>query len=128
MTRQVSTGSSDKPPSPGRVNFRPVYTAGYIPDISPQVYLGFIHGKLMLQNKHKNKFDRLCSGLRIFVNRYLIILKSLLFPPSEKSGSTDQLHNQFADIGLSPRNIVKNNSFDSAPKSGLRNMGLKILI
>ena len=39
----------------------------------------------MLQNKHENKFDRLCSGLRIFVNRYLIILKSLLFPGQQTS-------------------------------------------
>ena len=77
----------------------------------------------MLQNKHKNKFDRLCSGLRILVNRYLITLKSLLFPPSGKSGLTSQLHTQFVDIGFSQRNIVKNNSFDSAPNA-LKNIDL----
>jgi len=36
---------------------------------------------------------------------------------SEKSGSIGQLHNQFADIGFSQTNIVKNNSFDSAPNA-----------
>ena len=49
----------------------------------------------MLQNKQKNKFARLCSGLRILVNRHLIILKSLPFPPSRKSGSIDQFYKQF---------------------------------
>ena len=62
----------------------------------------------MLQNKHKNKFDRLCSGLRILVNRHLNILKS---------GSIDQLHNQFDDVGFSQKNIVKNNPLESASKA-----------
>ena len=52
----------------------------------------------MLQNKHKNKFDRLCSGLNILVSRHLIILKSLTFSPGI-SRSIGQLHNPFADIG-----------------------------
>ena len=69
----------------------------------------FSHGT---HEEHKKKFDRLCSGLNILVSRHLIILKSLSFPSSRKSGSIGQLHNQFADIGLSQRNIVKNNSFD----------------
>ena len=32
VTRQVPAGSSNKPPSPAGLHFRPVYTAGYIPD------------------------------------------------------------------------------------------------
>ena len=71
----------------------------------------------MLQNKHKKKFDRLCSGLKILVNGHLNILKSLSFPSSRKFGSIDQLHNQFDDVGFSQKNIVKNNPLESASKA-----------
>ena len=115
VTRQVSVGSSDKPPSPAGLTSGRFTPRGISPTLATKFSLDLSMVNLCCKNKHKNKFDRLCSGLNILVSRHLIILKSLSFPSSRKSGSIGQLHNQFADIGFSQKNIVKNNSFDSAP-------------
>ena len=99
--------------SPVSRQLPPGHTEGYIPDISPQFNLDLSMLNWSCKINTRKKFDRLCSGLKILVIRHLIILKSLSFPSSGKSGSIGQPHNQFADIGFSQKNIVKNNSFES---------------
>ena len=91
VNRQVSAGSEvNRQVRPGYPSGR-FTPRGISPTLAPKFSLDLSMVNLCCKINTRTNFGRLCSGLRILVDRHLIILKSLSFSPSSKSGSITSL-------------------------------------